>query len=68
MVVIPDGGDSQGKTIEVAEKNLLWIRFHVQGKQASDYRIRYGYRWQLEESDEWRKHRHIGTSIRNTSK
>ena len=34
MVVIPDGGDSQGKTIEVAEKNLLWIRFHVQGKQA----------------------------------
>ena len=34
MVIIPDVGDSQGKTIEVAEKNLLWLKFHIQGKQS----------------------------------
>jgi succinyl-diaminopimelate desuccinylase len=34
MVIIPDGGDSLGKTIEIAEKNLMWIQFHIQGKQA----------------------------------
>lgn len=34
IIVIPDGGDSTGETIEVAEKNLLWLRFVVKGKQA----------------------------------
>jgi succinyl-diaminopimelate desuccinylase len=34
MVLIPDGGDSQGASIEVAEKNLLWIRFSTHGIQA----------------------------------
>ena len=33
LVLIPDGGDSQGQTIEIAEKNLLWLRVHVMGKQ-----------------------------------
>lgn len=33
LVVIPDGGDSKGETIEIAEKNLLWLRCHVMGKQ-----------------------------------
>ena len=33
LVLIPDGGDSQGSTIEIAEKNLLWLRVHVTGKQ-----------------------------------
>lgn len=33
MVVIPDGGDPEGVTIEIAEKNLMWLRFHVTGKQ-----------------------------------
>ncbi|MGP1587114.1 MAG: M20 family metallo-hydrolase [Treponemataceae bacterium] len=33
LVLIPDGGDSEGCTIEIAEKNLLWIKFHVSGKQ-----------------------------------
>lgn len=32
-VLIPDGGDSEGRTIEIAEKNLLWIQLHVIGKQ-----------------------------------
>ncbi|MDR2314052.1 MAG: M20 family metallo-hydrolase [Spirochaetaceae bacterium] len=34
LVLIPDGGDSKGETIEIAEKNLLWIEFTTQGKQA----------------------------------
>ncbi|MDR2468304.1 MAG: M20 family metallo-hydrolase [Spirochaetaceae bacterium] len=33
MAVIPDGGDSKGETIEVAEKHLLWIKFTTHGKQ-----------------------------------
>jgi succinyl-diaminopimelate desuccinylase len=34
MVLIPDGGDADGASIEVAEKNLIWARFEVHGKQA----------------------------------
>lgn len=34
IIVIPDGGDDQGATIEIAEKNLLWLRFVTKGKQA----------------------------------
>lgn len=33
LILIPDGGDSEGRTIEIAEKNLLWLRCHVIGKQ-----------------------------------
>lgn len=31
--LIPDGGDPEGRTIEVAEKNVLWLEFTVRGKQ-----------------------------------
>lgn len=34
IILIPDGGDAKGETIEVAEKNILWLKFHVKGKQA----------------------------------
>jgi succinyl-diaminopimelate desuccinylase len=34
IIVIPDGGDSNGETIEIAEKNLLWLRFVTKGKQS----------------------------------
>lgn len=34
LVLIPDGGDSKGETIEIAEKNLLWLKIHVRGKQS----------------------------------
>jgi succinyl-diaminopimelate desuccinylase len=34
MVIIPDGGDPQGEAMEVAEKNLIWIRFVTRGLQA----------------------------------
>ena len=33
LILIPDGGDSFGQTIEIAEKNLLWLSVHVMGKQ-----------------------------------
>ncbi|MBR5646346.1 MAG: M20 family metallo-hydrolase [Treponema sp.] len=33
LIFIPDGGDSEGRTIEIAEKNLLWLSMHVIGKQ-----------------------------------
>jgi succinyl-diaminopimelate desuccinylase len=34
MVLIPDGGDDTGASIEIAEKNLIWARFITSGKQA----------------------------------
>ncbi|MCM1322388.1 MAG: M20 family metallo-hydrolase [Bacteroides sp.] len=34
LVVVPDGGDPEGKTIEVAEKNVFWVKVCVGGKQA----------------------------------
>ncbi len=34
FIVIPDGGDPAGETIEIAEKNILWLNVLVHGKQA----------------------------------
>jgi len=34
MVLVPDGGDTKGECIEVAEKNILWMKFATHGKQA----------------------------------
>jgi succinyl-diaminopimelate desuccinylase len=34
MVLIPDGGDLNGEHIEVAEKNIMWMKFITHGKQA----------------------------------
>lgn len=34
LILIPDGGDSEGKTIEIAEKNILWLRLHTIGLQS----------------------------------
>jgi succinyl-diaminopimelate desuccinylase len=33
MVLVPDGGDIKGECIEIAEKNILWMRFATHGKQ-----------------------------------
>ncbi|MBP5464776.1 MAG: M20 family metallo-hydrolase [Treponema sp.] len=33
-ILIPDGGDSNGETIEIAEKSIFWLRFRTLGKQA----------------------------------
>ena len=34
MVLVPDGGDSKGECIEIAEKKIMWMRFVTHGKQA----------------------------------
>ncbi len=31
--LVPDGGNPQGTMVEVAEKNMLWLKFTVMGKQ-----------------------------------
>ena len=33
LIIVPDAGDPEGRTIEVSEKSIMWIRFHVKGKQ-----------------------------------
>ncbi len=33
-ILIPDGGDAKGETIEIAEKNIYWVQFHTVGKQS----------------------------------
>ncbi|MDR0389671.1 MAG: M20 family metallo-hydrolase [Spirochaetaceae bacterium] len=33
MVLIPDGGDEEGASIEIAEKNIIWARFVTKGAQ-----------------------------------
>jgi succinyl-diaminopimelate desuccinylase len=32
--IIPDGGDSRGETLEIAEKNLAWLKFTTTGAQS----------------------------------
>jgi succinyl-diaminopimelate desuccinylase len=34
MVLVPDGGDRKGEFMEIAEKNIMWMRFAARGKQA----------------------------------
>jgi len=33
LIIIPDAGNEKGTMLEVAEKSILWIRFHTVGKQ-----------------------------------
>jgi len=33
LIIVPDGGNSDGSMIEIAEKSMLWIRFTVIGRQ-----------------------------------
>ena len=33
LIVVPDAGNEEGSMIEVAEKSVLWVRFHITGKQ-----------------------------------
>lgn len=33
LIVVPDGGNSSGTMIEVAEKSMLWLKFTLTGKQ-----------------------------------
>ncbi|MDD7014569.1 MAG: M20 family metallo-hydrolase [Spirochaetales bacterium] len=43
LILIPDGGDSKGETIEIAEKNILWLEFHTMGKQSHGSRPDLGH-------------------------
>lgn len=33
IYIIPDAGNNEGTTLEVAEKSILWIKFIIKGKQ-----------------------------------
>jgi succinyl-diaminopimelate desuccinylase len=33
LIIIPDGGNAEGSEIEVAEKNLCWLKVSTKGKQ-----------------------------------
>ena len=33
LILIPDGGNAEGTEIEVAEKNILWLKVRTIGKQ-----------------------------------
>ncbi len=34
IILVPDGGDPNGETVEIAEKHVLWIQLHTVGKQS----------------------------------
>ena len=34
IIIVPDGGNDEGSMIEIAEKSVLWLHFHMQGKQS----------------------------------
>jgi len=42
IILIPDAGDTKGTMIEVAEKSILWLRFHTLGKQTHGSVPEYG--------------------------
>jgi succinyl-diaminopimelate desuccinylase len=42
LIVIPDAGNTKGTMIEVAEKSILWLRFHTKGKQTHGSMPEYG--------------------------
>ncbi len=50
-ILIPDGGDPEGKTIEVAEKNIAWFKFHTIGKQSHGSRPDLGKNAKLAAAD-----------------
>lgn len=34
IIIVPDGGDTLGESIEVAEKNIFWLKFTTHGAQS----------------------------------
>ena len=51
QILIPDGGDAKGETIEIAEKNIAWFRFHTIGKQSHGSRPDLGRNAKLAAAD-----------------
>lgn len=51
IIIIPDGGDPKGETIEVAEKGILWLRITTTGLQSHGSRPDLGRNACLAASD-----------------
>ncbi|MDR3337318.1 MAG: M20 family metallo-hydrolase [Treponema sp.] len=51
MVLIPDSGDPQGSTIEIAEKNIIWAKCTTRGLQAHGSRPDLGVNAHLAGAD-----------------
>ncbi|MDR2842656.1 MAG: M20 family metallo-hydrolase [Spirochaetaceae bacterium] len=51
LVLIPDSGDSKGETMEIAEKNQLWVKLRTTGKQSHGSRPDLGNNAFLAASD-----------------
>jgi succinyl-diaminopimelate desuccinylase len=51
MVLIPDSGDGQGSSVEIAEKNIVWARFVTKGLQSHGSRPDQGKNAFLAASD-----------------
>jgi succinyl-diaminopimelate desuccinylase len=51
IALIPDGGDTRGESIEIAEKNLIWARFVTKGAQAHGSRPDLGINAHLAGAD-----------------
>jgi succinyl-diaminopimelate desuccinylase len=61
MALIPDGGDPEGASIEIAEKNILWARFVTRGVQSHGSRPDLGINAHLAGADlALRLHRKLG--------
>ncbi|MCI0695806.1 M20 family metallo-hydrolase [candidate division KSB1 bacterium] len=43
LIIIPDAGDTKGTMIEVAEKSILWLKFHTKGKQTHGSAPEHGH-------------------------
>jgi succinyl-diaminopimelate desuccinylase len=43
LILIPDAGDTKGTMIEVAEKSILWLKFHTKGKQTHGSMPEHGH-------------------------
>ena len=51
IALVPDSGDPDGISIEVAEKNLLWLKFSVHGRQSHGSRPDQGINAHLASAD-----------------
>jgi succinyl-diaminopimelate desuccinylase len=51
IALVPDAGDEEGTTIEVAEKNIVWAKFATHGKQTHGSRPDQGINAHLASAD-----------------
>jgi len=43
LIIVPDAGDPEGKTIEISEKSIMWVKFHIKGKQCHASTPQFGH-------------------------